>query len=162
MQSSTSRELCGEIKLNAAIATLNISSIPGFSIERFKYHYRQAAKVNWIATLQAGPPYISITFQQLAKKKRNLRTRNQKKKKAQAQTSLHVTVQVQEVDHNQEEEHLLIAWNKPSKHVILKQLVQWDRMCTSLHVVIQSDRMTMVAGMMIDYGVNQIRRLGVG
>ena len=102
---------------------------------------------------QSDPPVQPITQQSsnsLTKKTRNQKTRLQYKKKR----SLRVTVQIQEVDHIQEV-NSLGAWNKPGKHVVL-QSVRW-------YTVVQSDWITMVAGIMIiKYGVNRIRRLGVG
>lgn len=39
MQPSSTRETCGERLPNAVIAGLNITSIPGLSVERLKYNY---------------------------------------------------------------------------------------------------------------------------
>ena len=61
---------------------------------------------------------------------------------------------MQEVDHIQEVGSLGTC-NKPGKHVVLQSVRGYT--------VVQSDWITMVAGMVIiEYGVNRIRRLGVG
>ena len=157
---------------------INQYSLPGFSPEQIQSLINLIQIIISQAFDRHFGPYQSSTSIQpttqpvtrqssnsLAKKKRNLRTRNQKKKKAQAQA--HVTVQVQEVDqsHVQEVDYVpkvrVCVKKTPSNHVVLKRSVQW--ICTSLYTVIQSDWMAMVAGMMIiEYGVNRMRRLGVG
>ena len=191
MQSSSTRESYGEILPDTVINQYSFPGFSPEQIQSWTKLIRIAIDQAFerhlsphqssISSIQSitQPVTQQITQQSsnlLAKKKRNLRTRNQKKKKAQAQVLQVTMVHVQEVNqshvqevnqsHVQEVDYApkvrVCVKKTPSNHMVLKRLVQWDRMCTSLHAVIQSDRMTMVAGIMIDYGVNQIRRLGVG
>ena len=173
------RETCGERLPNTAIAGLNITSIPDLSVERFNYYYQQASKVNskvnWIATLQAGPPFTPILLSDAPltsiptpsvqtithqKKKRNQKTREHyKKKKAQAQAT-QVTVQVQEVDQVKEMEHSAPSSEmEPGKHVVLQRtMVSWVHRCW--HAAIQSDWMSGMT--LVECGPNRMSRLGIG
>ena len=171
MQSySQSTQLCssGETRLDAAIQQL---AIPNFSVERFKYHYQQASKVNWIATLQAGPPFTPIMLSDVplapsAKQKRNQKTREQYKKRGVLQAT--IQLQTQEVEQSMQisveklatkHTRVRVLDKKASKHVVLKHMAIW--MATSVHaaVIHLNDFMDLI---MVDHWTNGMRRMGVG
>ena len=141
--------------------------IPDFLVERFKYYYQQAIKVNWITTLQAGPPFTPIMLSNvplpsLAKQKRNQKTRAyHKKKKAQAQIqaqSNHVTSQIQEVEHTGV--RVYINEKVSSKHMVLKHIAIW--MATSVHAAVIHLNDFMDEMVLNDHWTNGMCRMGVG
>ena len=161
MQPYSSGESGGETTINAAIQQL---AIPDFSVERFKYHYQQASKVNWIATLQAGPPFTPIMLSDVplapsAKQKRNQKTREQYKKRRTLQATMQL--QTQEVEQSMQisAEKLTTKHMGASKHVVLKHMAIW--MATSVHaaVIHLNDFMDLI---MIDHWTIGMRRMGVG
>ena len=163
----SSMQPSGEVLPNAAIAGLNIPSIPGFSQEQniglrnlmtafqiamnrafdqaFERHFGPLQQ-----PIQQPNPTPSLPLTSAAKKKRNQKTREQyKKKKAQAQR---VTMRVQKVEHSydQEVEHLEVRINveKASKHVVLHRQAPWDWVATSpQHAVISCVGMALFGGM---------------
>ena len=169
MQPSSPRETCGERLPNAAIAGLNMISIPDLSIERFNHHFK-ASEVNWIATLQAGPPFTPILLSDVPiapiptpsvqpithqKKKRNQKTREHyKKKKAQAYVTIQEMKYVPKVR--------ICVKKAPSKHVALKRTAPRDWIATSLHVIVSWVRVPMMDGMVMIFRVDEMSRLGVG
>ena len=191
IQPGSSGKARGEMLPNAAIAGLNIPSIPGFSQEQnislhglmtafqiamdraFDQSFdRFTAKLDrrfkrlerHFGPLQqptSTPTPIPTPLTSPAKKKRNQKTRQQYKKKAQAQRV--TIIQVQEVDRSQEVEHSVqSSVEKASKHVVLQS---WDWVATSPQhaAVIPFVGMASFGGMItVLNGAICMPRIGVG